>query len=213
MSLVIDGHNLIGSNVFPDIALTDVDDEARLAARLRVWKSRYAGSMTVIFDRGITAGRSANLSGGGVRVIFARNPEEADDLIRRRIRKGGKDLIVVTNDRVLREEAQAAGVQTWNGDEFIQRMSLPATPADQPEPGADPRLSLSAQEVAEWERVFQEQRNREELHWQPPPPKPPRSPQGWRPPPTRKSAQPGQSSPLRKGQGQQGKSHGKRRQK
>jgi predicted RNA-binding protein with PIN domain len=213
MSLVIDGHNLIGTNVFPDITLADVDDEARLVARLRVWKSRYKGPMTVIFDRGVTAGQSANLSGAGVRVIFARNPEEADDLIRRRIRKAAKGLVVVTNDRLLREEAATAGVEVWNGEKFVQRMSLPPAIPDQPEAGADPRLSLSPQEVAEWERLFQEERNREETHWRPPPPKPPRSPQGWRPPPTKKSAKGKQSIQKSAGSSQQGKPHGKRRQK
>ncbi len=52
--------------MFEDINLADEDDEAKLVARLRAWKSRYA-AITVIFDRGIPGGRDRNLSGGGVR--------------------------------------------------------------------------------------------------------------------------------------------------
>ncbi len=41
MPLLIDGHNLIDAGVFEDISLADEDDEAKLVARLRAWKSRY----------------------------------------------------------------------------------------------------------------------------------------------------------------------------
>lgn len=156
MPLLIDGHNLIGAGVFEDIHLSDEDDEAKLAARLRVWKSRYRGKMTVIFDHGITEGTSPQLSGGGVRVIFARNPREADDLIRRRLRNAPRNLVLVTNDRALRQEAAAHGVEVWQGDEFVARMQAASPPKPAPpEPGAQSHLHMSDQEIEMWQRLFE----------------------------------------------------------
>lgn len=159
MPLLIDGHNLIGSGVFEDIRLEDEDDEERLVRRLRVWRSNSATPMTVIFDRGVTGGTSRELTGAGVRVVFARNPEEADDLIRRRIRQGQRGLVVVTNDQALRQEAALYDVETWRADEFVERMQGPAPPAepapDEPaDAGAVADLRLSDGEVSEWIDLF-----------------------------------------------------------
>ena len=74
MPLLIDGHNVIGSGVLENISLQDENDEERFVQRLRVWRSNYRGDVTVVFDRGIVGGASRELSGGGVEVIFARDP-------------------------------------------------------------------------------------------------------------------------------------------
>ena len=84
--------------------------------------SSYKGTITVIFDRGIVGGASRELSGGGVEVIFARNPQEADDWIRRRIHRRPQGLVVVTNDWTLRDEAKLYDIETWQAEEFVQRM-------------------------------------------------------------------------------------------
>lgn len=151
MPLLIDGHNLIGAKLFPDIRLSDEDDEAKLVARLKVWKSRYRDRITVVFDRGITGGRDTKLGGGGVDVIFATDPAQADDLIRRRLRKPAHNLILVTNDRALRQEAFMHGVPTWSGDEFVARLSVPV-----PKAGADqePIPRQSPEELAQLEAIF-----------------------------------------------------------
>ena len=160
MPLLIDGHNLIGSGSIPDISLADEDDEAKLVARLRVWRSKAKDRMTVIFDHGITGGRSIGLSGAGVNVIFARNPQDADELIRRRLRSAGKGLILVSNDAELRRDAAAAEVEVWRSDEFVQRMqtkerkkNAAAQEAAQ-EAGAESHVNLSDREVDQWLRMF-----------------------------------------------------------
>lgn len=176
MPLLIDGHNIIGSGVLEDINLQDENDEERFVSRMRVWRSNYRGKMTVIFDRGIVGGASRELSGGGVEVIFARDPQEADDWIRRRIHRRPQGLIVVTNDRALRKEAQLYDIETWQAEEFVQRMEnrrgRPAAShiADrhqgagkssevrkdeqQNEKGAESHVSLSEKEISEWEKLF-----------------------------------------------------------
>src|SRR4051812_46483871 len=102
MKYLIDGHNLIGSNLFSDIRLSDEDDEAKLVMRLKMWLSRIdktpGSRMTVIFDRGIPGGLDVKMGGSGVETIFAADPAQADDLIRRRLRKANQGLILVTND-------------------------------------------------------------------------------------------------------------------
>lgn len=176
MPLLIDGHNVIGSGVLENISLQDENDEELFVSRLRVWRSNYRGKMTVIFDRGIVGGASRELSGGGVEVIFARNPQQADDWIMRRIQRRPQGLIVVTNDRALRQEADLYDIETWQADEFVQRMeSRPgrspaahvdasrqgsgtpsaenreAMPNDQ---GAESEVYLSDREVSEWLEMF-----------------------------------------------------------
>jgi predicted RNA-binding protein with PIN domain len=152
MALIIDGHNLIGAGVFSDIRLSDEDDEARLVARLKVWKSRYRGKMTVIFDRGISGGRDLQLSGAGVEVIFAARPAEADDLIRQRIRRQTAGLILVTNDDALLREAAAYGVESWRGEELARRLTLSSPPLE--DAGEETHVRLSAAEVDEWLAIF-----------------------------------------------------------
>lgn len=176
MPLLIDGHNVIGAGVLEDISLQDENDEERFVLRLRVWRSNYRGNVTVVFDRGIVGGTSRELSGGGVEVIFARNPQEADDWIRRRIQRRPQGLIVVTNDWALRKEAKLYDVETWQADEFVQRMTsrrgrsgrknanVPhegggEASRDEPqaghgEKGAESHVELSDREVTEWLDLF-----------------------------------------------------------
>lgn len=152
MAYLIDGHNLIGAGVFDDIRLADEDDEAKLVARLKVWRSRSRGKITVIFDRGIPGGRDVKLGGAGVEVIFAADPAQADDLIRRRLRGHPKGLTLVSNDEALLREAAAYGVKVLRGAEFAERMALRAPTG--PEPGSEDDVQLSAAEVAEWMALF-----------------------------------------------------------
>lgn len=152
MQLLIDGHNLIGANVFADIRLADEDDEAKLVARLKVWRSRVRGKITVVFDRGISGGRDPKLGGAGVEVIFATDPAEADDLIRRRLRRPLKGLTLVTNDDALIREARLRSVPVWRAAEFVERMTLQGVAV--PEAGTETDVRLSAEEVEEWLALF-----------------------------------------------------------
>ena len=152
MALLIDGHNLIGAGVFLDIALSDEDDEAKLVARLKVWRSRTKGKITVVFDRGIPGGRDRNLSGAGVEVVFASSPAEADDLIRRRLRRRPKDLELVTNDASLVATASSYGIPVVSGTEFVERYAFDMGEAE--EPGAEADVALSQSEVDAWMALF-----------------------------------------------------------
>jgi predicted RNA-binding protein with PIN domain len=160
MALLIDGHNLIGAGVFDDIALADEDDEAKLVARLKVWRSRYRGKITVVFDRGIPGGRDRTLSGGGVEVVFAATPVEADDLIQRRLSRRPRNLELVSNDAKLVAVAKSHGVPTLSGTELVERFTFAYAEAEQEEPGQESDVNLSAEEVQEWMKVFAAQPKR-----------------------------------------------------
>ena len=109
MSILIDGHNLIGQS--PGLALDDPDDEARLVQRLRVYRSVVRQPITVVFDSGAAYVPPLNLSGGGVEVVFAAAGSSADGLIISRIgrvREPG-ELLVVSSDRGSRTRPGPAG--------------------------------------------------------------------------------------------------------
>src|SRR5690606_25000641 len=59
---------------------------------------------------------------------------------------------LVTNDEALIQEAVAVGVRRWRGEEFIQRMRLPAQ--DVPEAGTEEDVQVSKAEVDEWMALF-----------------------------------------------------------
>ena len=156
--------------------MQDENDEELFVTRLKVWRSNYRGKVTVVFDRGIVGGASRELSGGGVEVIFARDPQEADDLIRGRIHRRPQGLVVVTNDWALRQEAKLYDVETWQAGEFVQRMesrrgrsahahvdaqreksrgdSESRESGTEDDEGSESQVNLSEVEVSEWMDLF-----------------------------------------------------------
>nr|MBC8448436.1 NYN domain-containing protein [Chloroflexota bacterium] len=149
MPLLIDGHNLIGSGELPGISLADEDDELRLVRLMRRYRSRVRQNITVFFDAGLPGGLSRELSGGGVKVIFASDQRRsADDLIAARLRQAAnpRELTVVTSDHTLAEMARARGAQVISAVEFAARLTapLPSSVRLREEP------RLSPQEVEEW---------------------------------------------------------------
>src|SRR5512135_2892724 len=97
MALVIDGHNLIG--VLPDIQLGEPDDEARLLARLRNYRSHSGQNLIVFFDSGHLPGHTPDMSSPGVAVHFSGLGQSADDAIVDFLRTRGQpgQYAVVTN--------------------------------------------------------------------------------------------------------------------
>ncbi len=59
MTLIIDGHNLIGTGLVPGVQLGDADDEWQLAVRLRAYAVAKKLTLTVVFDNGGGPGQSS----------------------------------------------------------------------------------------------------------------------------------------------------------
>jgi len=153
MPFLIDGHNLIGRGQLPDLRLDDPEDEAKLVARLRAYCARTGKRVTVVFDRGLPGGRS-ELSGGGVKVVFASAGHTADGILRERIRRARdpRGLTVVTSDREVIAAAQAREARVMRSEEFAAQLS-----ASRPvEVGGKKKEHLSAEEVKEWLQIFGE---------------------------------------------------------
>ncbi len=142
MSLIIDGHNLIG--VLPDIRLGDPDDEQRLLARLRAYRAASRGqAMIVFFDSGDAPARAADPSSPGIQVRFARPGQTADDAIvaylAERTQPG--QYAVVTNDGELARRVREVGASLIRASDFAIKLGRPA-PRAAPQAdasGLDPR--------------------------------------------------------------------------
>jgi len=144
MALIIDGHNLIGA--MPDIHLNEPEDEARLLARLRAYRSFSGQELVVFFDSGdmpAPAGRAPNLSSPGVAVRFSRPGQTADDAIVAFLqgRPQPGQYAVVTNDVELIWRVQSAGASIIRANEFVTKLARPAAHSRRPaqEPAPDPR--------------------------------------------------------------------------
>jgi len=143
MSLIIDGHNLIGA--LPDIDLADPDDELRLLDRLRAYRARAGGRpLIVFFDSGrFPPTHATDLSSPGVQVRFSAEGQTADDAIVTYLRARGQpgQYAVVTNDQELAHRARAAGASVLRASDFVRRVTAhaPATPSAQAEMLPDPR--------------------------------------------------------------------------
>jgi predicted RNA-binding protein with PIN domain len=148
MPLLIDGHNLIAK--LPGISLDDPHDEAKLVERLRSYRARTGKRIVVVFDSGVLAGWSADLSGGGITVIFAAPGRPADWIIVERIRRARnpRGLVVVSSDREVTTVAEARGAQVMSAESFAAMLNAPPVVEDQ----AD--VKLSPAEVEEWLHIF-----------------------------------------------------------
>lgn len=140
MTLLIDGHNLIG--VMPGINLGDADDEWQLVQRLRPRAAARRQSMTVVFDSGLGPPPQWQMSGGGVTVRFAPPGVEADAVILQLVRASPQPakVTVITNDQGLAGRVRAAGGQVRSATQFAAQLAPPkATSALPAEPLPDPR--------------------------------------------------------------------------
>jgi uncharacterized protein len=152
MHYLIDGHNLISK--LPDIHLDDPDDEAKLALRLKSWvAARQKRRVTLFFDGGLLGGKSQELSGGGVTVIFAPADRTADALIIHRLQqvRHPAEHTVVSSDHEILAAAGRRRVPTITAEAFARQLSLPQ-PEQEPADAAGPVLSEA--DVVEWLAIF-----------------------------------------------------------
>lgn len=163
MHYLIDGHNLIGQ-LAPYIRLDDPHDEAKLVLKLNGFCAASNHRCVVVFDNGVTGGRSVELSRGRVEVIFAaRGRTNADAIIIERLRviEDVKAWTVVTNDREVKTVAMERKIAAVPCLDFArQLMPIKAQIADAErrkrpvDPGEAPDPQISRSEVAEYLKLF-----------------------------------------------------------
>ncbi|MBC7226063.1 MAG: NYN domain-containing protein [Thermoflexales bacterium] len=150
MPFLIDGHNLIGRA--PGLSLADPDDEAELVRRIQQYCRRHRRRATVVFDAGVSGGRSGALSTPELEVVFASSGRRADDVIRERLRRARDPAgwIVVSSDREIQRVARQAGARVVSSEEFVAEMR-----ASPPAPHEERAPRLSEDEIQEWLDLFQ----------------------------------------------------------
>lgn len=151
MPILIDGHNLIGQ--MKTISLADPDDEEQLIERLVTYQRRRRRKITVVFDAGAHVGPSSEYEQrtAGVRIIYARPGQRADDVICRIVRDSSdrRGWLVVSSDRAVQAEVRYLGASIIAADQFARELAIPRLQAPQEE-----ERSLSPSEVDEWLRIF-----------------------------------------------------------
>jgi len=119
--LVIDGYNVTKTG-YPDLALEQ--QRTRLVGGLVALVARSGVEVTCCFDGATVAGRIPSMTGRGVRVLFSRPGEIADELIRRVVRAepAGRPVVVVTSDRELAESVRRPGVRPVSSLALVRRL-------------------------------------------------------------------------------------------
>ncbi|HEX6293182.1 MAG TPA: NYN domain-containing protein [Herpetosiphonaceae bacterium] len=155
MHYIIDGHNLIGQ--CRTIRLTDPDDEARLVDYLHRWVLRHhRHRITVVFDGGVY-GHPQALEPPGIRAVFARSPQDADERLIRLIDRvtEPRQYRVVTSDRSVATVAHARQIEVIRAERFAAQLEQPTSPARSRRPQRPrPEPKLSKAEVDRWLKEF-----------------------------------------------------------
>lgn len=125
--LIIDGYNLIRRS--PSLAPLDRADlevgREELIRRLALYRQTRSLPITVVFDgsnqRNLPTPRT---DPSGIRVIFSRMGQKADDVIIRMAREIGDGALVVTSDREIQREAERHHATVIASEDFEQKMAM-----------------------------------------------------------------------------------------
>jgi predicted RNA-binding protein with PIN domain len=146
---LVDGNNLIGrlGGGTREGLVSELCDLAR----------RKRKKLTVVFDGPPDSGRPKVQALGEVTVVYAA-PRSADEEIVRRIREARdpRSVTVVTDDRSLLSAVAAAGARTAGVELFSRDASSRLSRSE----GRDAEKPAAPGNAAEWERWFQDPRNR-----------------------------------------------------
>jgi hypothetical protein len=151
MPYLIDGHNLIP--FVPGLSLSALDDELGLVGWLQEFCRQKRTAVEVYFDRA-PHGYPVTRKFGAVTAVFVPQGMIADEAIRQRLRRLGKDArnwVVVSGDRQVQAEARAARARVIPSAEFAAQLTLPRA-RKSPAPRGESLLSEA--ELEEWMRLF-----------------------------------------------------------
>lgn len=121
MHIVVDGYNFIGRY---HGLLGDIEGKREaLINLLSKYRALRGHNITVVFD-GWQNGMPNESSDfiGGVRVIFSKLGEKADDVIKRLSMAGNQDMLVITSDRDISAYVTGRGVVAIGCGEFERKL-------------------------------------------------------------------------------------------
>ena len=155
MPYLIDGHNLIPKL---GLRLDSLDDEMELIAILQEFCRLGRRQVEVYFD-GAPAPHAGTRKLGTVTAHFVPLGTTADDAIKKQLKKMGrsaKNWTVVSSDRQVQADARAAQAEIISSDAFVGTLKQARNSA--PKPTND--RHLSAQEVDDWLKLFEERKHK-----------------------------------------------------
>jgi len=162
MPYLIDGYNVIYSD--DELAQLMKDGQLEQAReklmRLLVqFKAVTGGKVSVVFDGSSPYGGISSDARMGIRMIFSRKPEKADDIIMEEIFRESNpaQLIVVSSDREIQKEALEFRAQTLDAHSFLNLMerTLGAQTEQKPsEPGQKYGQPIPQSEIDQWMEIF-----------------------------------------------------------
>ena len=119
--LVVDGYNVTKTG-YPDLPLEG--QRSRLLTGLSGLAARTGAEVTCCFDGATVLGRVPAVSARGVRVLFSRPDEIADELIRRLVRAEptGRPVVVVSSDREVADGVRRAGARPVSAVALVRRL-------------------------------------------------------------------------------------------
>jgi predicted RNA-binding protein with PIN domain len=119
--LVVDGYNVTKSG-YPDLPLEQ--QRTRLVNALVALAARSGAEVTCCFDGATVAGRVPSLTGRGVRVLFSKPGEIADELIRRLVaaEPQGRPVVVVSSDREVADSVRRSGARPVSSRALVRRL-------------------------------------------------------------------------------------------
>ena len=142
MYIIIDGYNLIRQSDslrrYERLGLEKGREE--LIKRLAPYRQLKGHRITVVFDGWISGPlREERQHEAGIRIIYSRRGEKADEVIKRMARqKSGEELVVVSSDREIAEAVGRSGGVAIPSPEFETRMALEVEGALLSEKGVSP---------------------------------------------------------------------------
>lgn len=137
LHLIVDGYNLIRQS--PRLSLLEARDleagrEALLESLAAYRRRRPGHQITVVFDGWQSGGRQETRDQfQGVKVIFSRLGERADEVIKRLLAKERQRALVISSDRELQECADRVGA-AWVEAPYFEAVYLRG---DLAKPGED----------------------------------------------------------------------------
>ena len=119
--LVVDGYNVTKTG-FPELSLEK--QRNRLLMGLSNLAARSGAEVTCCFDGAALEGRVPAASARGVRVLFSKAGQTADELIRRLVRAEpeGRPVCVVSSDREVADGVRRSGARAVSAAALVRRL-------------------------------------------------------------------------------------------
>jgi predicted RNA-binding protein with PIN domain len=119
--VIVDGYNVTKTG-YPDLPLDQ--QRNRLVSGLVALAARSGAEVTCCFDGATVSGHVPSMSRRGVRVLFSKPGEIADELIRRLVRAEpeGRPVVVVSSDREVADGVRRHGAHSVSSAALVRRL-------------------------------------------------------------------------------------------